>query len=302
MTSRQLDEYLATKRREIDAALRQAIPASWSVPDKLREAAEYSLFAGGKRLRPILVLAAAEAVSGDGAAAARALPFATAVELVHTYSLIHDDLPAIDNDDTRRGHPTNHVKFGEAMAILAGDGLLTHAFHVATQAVRHGVSADRTLAFIGELSRDAGFAGMVGGQVEDIFGMQGITTMEQLASIHQRKTGDLIMCSLRGGGHAAEANERELEALGQFGRNVGLAFQIQDDILDLIGDEAKLGKPVRSDVEQEKVTFPYLIGLDASRDRVRLLTEEAKEALIGAGLTDPSMLIAIADRMMARDH
>lgn len=302
MTFSNLADYLEAKRNEIDTALHQAIPTSWPVPDKLREAAEYSLFAGGKRLRPIFVLAAAEAVAGDRSAAARALPFATAIEFVHTYSLIHDDLPALDNDDTRRGHPTSHVMFGEALAILAGDGLLTHAFHAASQAVRCGVSAERTLAFIGELSQYAGFAGMVGGQVEDMFGMQGVTTMEQLASIHLRKTSDLIACSLRGGGHAAEASERELEALGQFGRKLGLAFQIQDDILDLTGDEAKLGKPVRSDVQQEKVTFPYLIGLEASRDQVRRLTEEAKEALSGAGLLDPSMLLAIADHIMARDH
>lgn len=300
--SDQLRQYLADTKQQIENALRQAIPAEWNVPDKLREAMEYSLYAGGKRLRPILVVAAAQSVTGDPSATARALPFAAAVEMIHTYSLIHDDLPALDNDDFRRGRPTNHRMFGEAMAILAGDGLLTHAFYTAAQAQHSGVKAARVLAVISELARFAGLPGMVGGQTDDILGEQGVTTLEQLESIHLRKTSELIVFSLRAGGHASDADELQLAALEKFGRNVGLAFQIQDDILDVTGDEAKLGKRVMSDEKQSKVTYPYLIGLDESRERVARLTQEAKEAVGQSGLADPDTLIAIADYIMSRDH
>lgn len=297
---KQLETYLTDTKQLVEDALRKAIPADWRIPGRLREAAEYSLHAGGKRLRPVFVLSAAESVSGSAKAAERAMPFAVAVEMVHTYSLIHDDLPAMDNDDFRRGRPTNHKVFGEALAILAGDGLLTHAFYAASRAADLGVPPERTLSVLAELATYAGLPGMVGGQTEDMQGEQGITTLDQLESIHLHKTADLISFSLRAGGHAAEASDDELAALGLFGRNVGLAFQIQDDILDLTGDEAKLGKPVKSDEKQAKVTYPYLIGLEESRLRVARLTEEAKEAV--AGLAAPSRLIAIADYMMSRDH
>lgn len=302
VTSERLTQYMADRRLRIEAALQAAIPASWAMPDKLREAAAYSLLAGGKRLRPLFVLAAAESVAGDESAAARAMAFAVAVEIVHTYSLIHDDLPAMDDDDYRRGRPTNHVVYGEAMAILAGDGLLTHAFYAASQAVHDGVPADRALTVVAELARFAGLPGMVGGQAADMLGSQGVTTLEQLESIHLRKTSDLIAFSLRAGGHAALASERQLDAFGLFGRNVGLAFQIRDDILDVTGDARKLGKPVKSDEKHEKVTYPYLIGLEESRRRVAELTGEAKQALREAGLADPGMLLAIADDIMTRDH
>lgn len=298
----QLQRYLTDTKQQIENALREAIPKAWNVPDKLREAMEYSLYAGGKRLRPILVIAAAQSVSGDSSAASRALPFAAAVEMIHTYSLIHDDLPAIDNDDFRRGRPTSHRIFGEAMAILAGDGLLTHAFYTAAQAQHSGVKPERALAVVGELARFAGLPGMVGGQADDIMGEQGVTTLAQLESIHLRKTSELIAFSLRAGGHASDADDRQLTAFERFGRNVGLAFQIQDDILDVTGDEAKLGKPVMSDEKQLKVTFPYLIGLDESRKRVANLTQEAKEAIEHAGLADPGILMKIADYIMSRDH
>jgi geranylgeranyl diphosphate synthase, type II len=301
-TSEELQTYLYDRRRLVESALRSAIPSDWRITPKLREAVEYSLHAGGKRLRPIFVLAAAESVMGDPVTVERAMPFAMAVEMIHTYSLIHDDLPAMDNDDLRRGRPTNHKVYGEAMAILAGDGLLTQAFHSASRSAELGVPVDRVLAVIAELSRFAGLPGMVGGQAEDMLGEQGITTLEQLENIHLRKTSDLIVFSLRAGGHAAESGDGQLQALGLFGRNVGLAFQIQDDILDLAGDQAKLGKPVNSDEKQAKVTYPYLIGLDESRKRVARLTDEAKEAVAGAGLGDPQRLLQIADYMAGRDH
>lgn len=301
-SEQQLKAYMTNRRRLIEEALRQAIPADWAIPGKLREAAEYSLHAGGKRLRPIFVLAAAESVTGGDAPEERAIPFAVAVEMVHTYSLIHDDLPAMDDDDYRRGRPTNHKVYGEAFAILAGDGLLTHAFYAASRATERGVPAERTLRVIAELAEYAGFPGMVGGQADDMLGEQGMTTLEQLETIHLHKTSDLIAFSLRAGGHAVEADEGQLHALGLYGRNVGLAFQIQDDILDVTGDASKLGKPVNSDEKQAKVTYPYLIGLDESRRRVALLTREAKEAVAGAGLANPDLLTAIADAIMSRDH
>jgi geranylgeranyl diphosphate synthase, type II len=301
-TSVELQPYLKRQRDRVETALKAVFPSDWPIQGTLREAMDYSLLAGGKRLRPILVLAAAEAVTGSEDMYDRALPFACAVEMIHTYSLIHDDLPAMDNDDYRRGRLTNHKVYGDAMAILAGDGLLTHAFHVASQAARRGVPTDRTLAVVEELSKYAGVPGMVGGQVQDMLGEQGQTTLEQLESIHLHKTSDLIAFSLRAGGHAALANEKQLQALGLFGRNVGLAFQIQDDILDLTGDEAKLGKPVKSDERQEKVTYPYLIGLEASRSRVAELTQEANETLLQAGLEAPGRLIGIAQYLLNRDH
>nr|WP_027085051.1 farnesyl diphosphate synthase [Cohnella panacarvi] len=300
--SESLHTYLQSQRDKVEQALLSVYPQQWEIPSKLKEAMDYSLLAGGKRLRPIFVLASAEAVAGDEAASARAMPFAAAIEMIHTYSLIHDDLPAMDDDDYRRGRLTNHKAHGEAMAILAGDGLLTHAFHVASGAVRHGVPADRALSVVAELSRFAGLAGMVGGQVADMLGEQGVTTLDQLEFIHLHKTSDLIAFSLRAGGHAAEASDSQLDALELFGRNVGLAFQIQDDILDLTGDEAKLGKPVKSDERQQKVTYPYLIGLDASRERVAMLTREANDALGGAGLAMPDRLRQIADYLLSRDH
>nr|WP_229264018.1 farnesyl diphosphate synthase [Cohnella cholangitidis] len=294
--------YLEQKREIVEKALTTVFPAEWAVPGKLREAMDYSLLAGGKRLRPILVLAAAQAVSGSDEGEARALPFACAVEMIHTYSLIHDDLPAMDNDDYRRGRLTNHKVFGDAMAILAGDGLLTHAFHVVTQAAKLGVPSERVLAVAEELANYSGISGMVGGQVDDMLGEQGVTSLRQLENIHLHKTSDLIAFSLRAGGHASSADDTQLAAFGLFGRNVGLAFQIQDDILDLTGTEAKLGKPVKSDERQEKVTYPFLMGLDESRKRVVELTMEANETLLQAGLAKPDKLIAIADYLLNRDH
>ncbi|MCC3373400.1 polyprenyl synthetase family protein [Cohnella sp. REN36] len=299
---RDIRGYLADRAARVEAALRDAVPVGWRLNETLREAIMYSLTAGGKRLRPILALAAAEAVGGDARAEARAMPFAVAVEMVHTYSLVHDDLPAMDNDDYRRGRPTNHKVYGEAMAILAGDGLLTHAFHVIAQATTLGVPADRALSVVSELARFAGLPGMVGGQADDMQGEQGITSLEQLELIHLHKTSDLIAFSLRAGGHAAGATERQLAALERFGRNVGLAFQIQDDVLDVSGDESKLGKPKGSDERQGKVTYPYLIGLEESRRRVRRLTDEAIEAVRTAELPQPERLVQLALHMMARDH
>ncbi|MCG7375673.1 polyprenyl synthetase family protein [Paenibacillus sp. ACRSA] len=292
--------YLQEITEQITNELKEILPAEWDVPQSLRDAMQYSLMAGGKRLRPLLVVAAAEAFGAERQAA---LPVACAVEMVHTYSLIHDDLPAMDNDDYRRGKLTNHKVFGEATAILAGDALLTHAFYSIVQAGRKsGVSAESLLSIVEDLSELAGARGMVGGQVADMEGEQGLTNLEQLQYIHLHKTGDLIVFSLIAGARIGGATQGQLEALRVFGRDLGLAFQIQDDILDLTGDEQKMGKKTQSDVNQQKVTYPFFIGLEQSQEQVSVLTQSAKDALGRADLTDSSRLMEIADYLMRRDH
>ncbi|GAB1156809.1 polyprenyl synthetase family protein [Paenibacillus illinoisensis] len=301
MSSRpSFEQYLQQTTDEVTEALKEILPVHWDVPQSLRDAMQYSLMAGGKRLRPLLVVAAAEAL---GAQRAAALPVACAVEMVHTYSLIHDDLPAMDNDDYRRGKLTNHKVYGEATAILAGDALLTHAFYSVVQAGRkNGVPAEALLSIVEELSELAGARGMVGGQVADMEGEQGMTDLEQLQYIHLHKTGDLIVFSLLAGARIGGAKEGQLDALRVFGRDLGLAFQIQDDILDLTGDEQKMGKKTQSDVNQQKVTYPFFIGMEASQEQVKSLTQSAKEALGRAELSDSSRLMEIADYLMRRDH
>ncbi len=293
----QLNEYMSVWQAHLEKLLASPLPESWAMPAALRESMIYSLTAGGKRLRPILAIAAAEAAGGDPDSA---VPAALAVEMIHTYSLIHDDLPAMDDDDLRRGKPTNHKVFGEAMAILAGDGLLTHAFHVLASSYTH--IPQQALAMVEELARYAGASGMVGGQAADIIAEQGETTLDELEYIHMHKTSDLIVCSLRLGARSAGATEEQLQALTRFGANLGLAFQIQDDVLDLIGDEKKLGKPIRSDVKQEKVTYPYLLGIDACRTRIASLTAEAQAALHSGALPKPGRLLQLAEYLMSRDR
>lgn len=295
-----IKDYIKGHAERIERELAVCLPAEWQVPAVLRESMDYSLMAGGKRMRPIMVIAAAEAFNGSAEAA---LPVACAVEMVHTYSLIHDDLPALDNDDYRRGRLTNHKMFGDATAILAGDALLTHAFFAAARTSRqHGISADRVLAVIEDLAEYAGPRGMVGGQVADMLGEQGLTKLEELEYIHLHKTSDLIVFSLKAGGRIGGATERQLQALETFGTNIGLAFQIQDDILDVVGDASKLGKAVRSDEKMQKVTYPYFIGLEASRQKVAELTEQGKEAIVRAELPEPARLLQLADYLMQRDH
>ncbi|MEF3301924.1 polyprenyl synthetase family protein [Paenibacillus sp. GYB003] len=300
MSERSLTDYIQGHAERIERELAGCLPEEWPVPGVLRESMAYSLLAGGKRMRPILTIAAAEACGGSAEAA---MPVACAIEMVHTYSLIHDDLPALDNDDYRRGRPTNHKVFGEAMALLAGDALLTHAFYMAAKTARErGVDAGRVLAIIEDLSVYAGPRGMVGGQVADMQGEQGLTRLEELDYIHLHKTSDLIVFSLKAGGRIGGATDAQLEALELFGTNVGLAFQIQDDILDIVGDEKKLGKQVGSDEKLQKVTYPYFIGLDGSRAKVERLTELGKAAIADAGFPKPERLLQLADYLMKRDH
>ncbi len=233
----------------------------------------YSVLAGGKRLRPILVIAAAEAVGGDRRAV---LPFAVAAEFIHTYTLIHDDLPALDNDDTRRGKPTNHKVFGEAIAILAGDALLTEAFVLMTHSrLMDRASEGNILKAAHEMSVALGSGGMIGGQVVDLESEGKPIDPETLEYIHVYKTGHLIRACIRSGAILSGAERRQLNALSRYGAHIGLAFQIVDDILDITGDEAKLGKNVGSDVGKDKATYPALYGLEESKKKAEELVEES---------------------------
>lgn len=271
-------------------------------PQVLKEAMSYSLAAGGKRIRPFLVLETAKAVSGDEGIEDKAIYAACAIEYIHTYSLIHDDLPAMDNDDYRRGKLTNHKVFGEAMAILAGDALLTQAFGLITQlSKQHFIDAQTAIEIVDDFVQYAGAQGMVGGQVADMEAEQGEATFEQLKFIQQHKTSDLIICAALTGARIAKANEAQLKHLYTFARNIGLAFQIQDDILDVIGDQAKLGKAVNSDVQNAKVTYPFFVGLEESKQLVIKLTEDALHALEQADLKDASTLAELATYLVHRE-
>jgi geranylgeranyl diphosphate synthase type II len=255
----------------------------------------YSVLGGGKRLRPVLVLLTCEACGGNIRAA---LPAACAVEMVHTYSLIHDDLPAMDDDNLRRGRPTNHVKFGEAGAILAGDALLTLAFEVLARVEPPEVAARCCM----DLARASGACGMVGGQAADLDAEQtGIKSGEELESIHRRKTARLIACSARLGALVAGANSKTLDALEIYGESVGLAFQIADDLLDLQGEEAKMGKGVRKDADRGKATYPALWGASESRRKANSLIERACLALEPLG-AHGRRLEELAHFILERDH
>ena len=294
-----LSVYLNDRKALVDAALDEALPAEATYPPVIFQAVRYSLFAGGKRLRPILCLAAAEAVGGDYRAV---LPVACALEMIHTYSLIHDDLPAMDDDDLRRGRPTSHKVFGEALAILAGDALLTEAFAQMSAVDRMPqIPPDRLLRAVQDIARAAGFWGMVGGQVMDIQSETVTADEETLLYIHTRKTGAMIVASVRAGAMLAGAETVEIEALATYGRHVGLAFQIADDILNVEGDRAALGKGTGSDAIRGKLTFPQLMGLDASRTRMVDLVGQALAAIRGFGPhAEPLRAIAryVAERKM----
>ncbi|MGH9583706.1 MAG: polyprenyl synthetase family protein [Bryobacteraceae bacterium] len=257
-----LEEYLAAQVRAVDRVLDQWVPAEAVDPASIHRAMRYSLFAGGKRIRPILAIAAARAVSDSPDSIEHA---AATLELIHTYSLIHDDLPALDNDDLRRGRPTCHKIFGEAMAILAGDALLTLAFEVLSRL--ESIDAARKIHLAEELSRAAGtVGGMIGGQVNDIEGEGKRPTALLLESIHRAKTGALLRASVRMGAIYAGAAEDELAALSKYGEHIGLAFQIIDDVLDVEQSSEALGKTAGKDQAQRKITFPAVYGVERSRE------------------------------------
>jgi geranylgeranyl diphosphate synthase type II len=256
-----LAEYVAGQQARVDNALERWVPPASTLPESIHKAMRYSLFAGGKRIRPILCMAAAEAVSDLARGVASC---ACTLELIHTYSLIHDDLPALDNDDLRRGVPTCHKVFGDALAILAGDALLTLAFQVLAQM---DCAAERKVALIAELSTAAGtVGGMIGGQVRDIEGEGQRPDAVLLEAIHHAKTGALLRASLRMGGIYAGADQEQLQALSCYGEHVGLAFQIVDDVLDVEQSSEALGKTAGKDAQQHKITFPAVYGLERSRE------------------------------------
>ncbi|MFI5303292.1 MAG: polyprenyl synthetase family protein [Nitrospiria bacterium] len=269
--------YLESCRSTIDRELRAHLPPLNSFPEQLHEAIYYTLFAGGKRLRPILAIASCEAVGGK---MDRALSLACAIELIHTYSLVHDDLPAMDNDDFRRGQLTVHKKFGEAIAILTGDALLTEAFFILSSSKFSLEDPRLSLQIIAELSEASGSRGMVGGQVFDleIEGREDVT-LEMLENLHRRKTGALIKASVSTGAKIGGAASRELEALKSYGQKIGLAFQIKDDILDIVGLQQELGKSVGKDKEASKKTFPDVLGLEGAQNLQTRLIDEALSEL-----------------------
>ena len=258
-----LDEYLSERRERVNRTLDRLLPDETDYPQTIHRAMRHSVFAGGKRIRPLLSIASAETVGGTVSGIESA---ACAVELVHTYSLIHDDLPALDDDDYRRGKPTCHKAFGEATAILAGDALLTLAFQVLSE--MNGIGPDRKAHIAQELSRAVGtVGGMIGGQVADLEAEGKPVEEEQLHYIHHSKTGALIRGSVRLGAIYAGAPKDEYEALSRYGEHIGLAFQIVDDILDVVSTSKTLGKTVGKDAAQQKATFPALYGVDESRRR-----------------------------------
>ena len=291
-----INEACETLRDCVNAQLEKYVQRAPGVPPKLREAMAYSLLAGGKRLRPILVLLACEACRGDRDSA---LPAACAIEMVHTYSLIHDDLPAMDDDDLRRGRPTNHVVFGEGLAILAGDALLTLAFEV----IANGISPPAVAAACcADLARAAGMAGMVGGQVADLEAEEiKVTSLEQLESIHRRKTGALLASSMTIGARVAQASDDELSRLAAYGKALGLAFQITDDLLDVCGTAANMGKAVNKDASRGKATYPSILGEAASRERAQEQIAEACRWIEPFG-DRGRRLDSLAHFVLERDH
>lgn len=272
-----LEVYLRQQQQRIETALDRFLPARESYPMDLMDAMRYSVFAGGKRLRPILVLAAAETVGGDAEAV---LGAACALEYIHTYSMIHDDLPAMDNDDYRRGKPTNHVVYGEALAILAGDALLTHAFELLSgPALSAHFDAAVLLQVSHCLAHAAGSAGMIGGQVVDIASEGKRVALPVVEYIHRHKTAALIEAAATIGGLLGGGTAEQVQALRTYGHQVGWAFQIADDILDVEGDPDVLGKAVGRDAEQEKATYPAVLGLETSRQHATDLIQQGIEAL-----------------------
>ena len=288
-------QHASALRRQIDAALERYTAYGPGCPPHLAEAIRHSLLAPGKRLRPMLVLMACQACGYDSS---RAIAAACSVEMIHTYSLIHDDLPAMDDDDMRRGRPSCHAKFGEATAILAGDALLAQAFEVLATGTEPPAVAARCVA---ELAKAAGACQLVGGQEDDLKAQFTSLGLEQLEAIHRRKTGAMIRISLRLGGIVGQATDKQLAALDAYGERLGLAFQIVDDLLDQEGTAAALGKRTKKDHQRGKLTFPALLGIEESRRRADELVAGAIDVVrIFGPKAEP--LAALAKYVLERDH
>ena len=291
-----LDKYLRDRKQEVEIALDASIAVTY--PEKIYESMRYSLMAGGKRLRPILCIAANELLGGNPVSA---MPTACAMEMVHTMSLIHDDLPAMDNDDFRRGKPTNHKVYGDDIAILAGDALLAYAFEFIAENTK-GVTAERILKVIAHLGHAVAATGLVGGQVVDLEceGKQDITA-ETLTFIHIHKTAALLESCVICGALLAGANDTDIRRLSTYANNIGLAFQIIDDILDITSTSEQLGKTAGKDLSAQKVTYPSLWGIETSQQKAQELVESAKAQLVSYGDT-ALPLMAIADYITARKN
>ncbi|AZV52913.1 polyprenyl synthetase family protein [Bacillus pumilus] len=296
MTSN-LNEFLTTRKQAIEDYLFTYVQ-ELTIPEDLKSSMLYSLKAGGKRLRPVLVLALLHAYGKneeDG------IPVGCAVEMIHTYSLIHDDLPCMDDDDLRRGIPTNHKVYGEATAVLAGDALLTESFRLITSQLSSSVSADKKLRIVEELVKSAGALGMVGGQFDDMEAEQKQVSLAELESIHARKTGKLLTFSVAAGAMLAGASDDDIEKLREFSYHIGIAFQIRDDILDLEGNEEKIGKRVGSDTANEKSTYPSLLTLSGAKEKLHEHITRAKEIVSNLQL-EQQLLHDLCDLIASRDH
>jgi geranylgeranyl diphosphate synthase type II len=291
-----LEKFLVASTNSVNAALAKFLPSETTKPATILKAMRYSLFAGGKRMRPAVCLAAAEACGGK---AADAMPLACAVECIHTYSLVHDDLPAMDNDDYRRGKLTNHKVFGEGIAVLAGDALLTQAFEVAAKCKSWPRYSHQDIIL--ELAKASGSLQLIAGQVADLEGEGKKTSIEQLRYIHERKTSALLCCSVRLGGMSANCTPTQLKALTDFGYHVGLAFQVIDDILDVTQTSEKLGKTAGKDTKAQKATYPSIVGLEKSREIAERLTDKAFASLKVFG-GKAEALQALAEFLLKRDR
>ncbi|WP_017755721.1 polyprenyl synthetase family protein [Calidifontibacillus oryziterrae] len=290
-----LSRYLTEKKQLIDDMLPTYIQRL-SAPDILKEAMSYSLKAGGKRIRPILLFATLNAFNKSEKIG---LDVAIALEMIHTYSLIHDDLPSMDDDDLRRGIPTNHKVFGEAIAVLAGDGLLTYCFEVMANC--EDLPANIKIELISKLAKAAGPAGMVGGQVADLLGENKNLDVSELEYIHEHKTGKLLSFPIEAGAIIAGASLEQLNSLRQYAKHLGLAFQIKDDILDVEGTEEQIGKPVGSDTDNHKSTYPKLLTLAGAKEKCEEHLNEAKQYLSKANINS-ELLLEITNYIVNRDH
>ncbi len=297
METNGLDVFAQQYKQLLDKELR-ALVEKLEAPPVLKESMIYSLEAGGKRIRPLLLFATLAAFGADPQ---NGLLPSAAIEMIHTYSLIHDDLPSMDNDDLRRGKPTNHKIYGEAIATLAGDALLTYSFEVIGRMPDEHAAPDVKLKLIIELAKAAGTEGMVGGQVADIIGEDQSLTIEELEYIHIHKTGKLLGFSILAGAIMAGASQTQKENLSAFAHHLGLAFQIQDDILDLVGNQQVIGKPVGSDTANRKSTYPQLLTLAGAREALNSQIILAKDYLLRTGL-NTELLMEITDLVASRDH
>jgi len=291
-----LGNYLKARQKQIDQALDRFLPKPTVKPPTIHEAMRYSLFAGGKRLRPILCLAAAEACGGK---LPRALPLAAAIECIHTYSLVHDDLPSMDNDDFRRGRPTCHRVFGEGIAVLTGDALLTIAFEIVSRATPTSRYDMATL--LREVAVAAGSQKLIAGQVADLEGEGKKVNRSQLRYIHENKTAAILTTAVRLGAMSANATPKQLNAISEFGRSLGLAFQVVDDILDVTQTSEKLGKSAGKDITAQKATYPAVIGLEKSRIEARLLTRKAHQSLKPFGAKGTALRL-LGSYLLERDY